>query len=118
MTVTGNRLSLAASAIWRLRTAEPDPMGDPSGDCGELIAQWERELLLRAVTAAGYATPGEYNAEVNARVTPRWAGLLEVENVCACGAALTVTHPYTRNYGGGTNTVYRCPACEYAEVCV
>ena len=60
-----DRLSRAASAIWRYRNADPDPMGDPSGDCGDLIAAYDRSRLLRAVTAAGYTTPGEYNTDLN-----------------------------------------------------
>jgi len=118
MTTATDKLSRAASAVWRLRTAEPDPMGDPSGDCGDLIAADERRWLLRAVADAGYATPAEYNAELGARLSPGWAGQLEIEDVCGeCGAALTVTHPYTREYGGGSNTVYHCPACGLVDVC-
>jgi predicted RNA-binding Zn-ribbon protein involved in translation (DUF1610 family) len=130
-----DRLSRAASAIWLYRNADPDPMGDPSGDCGDLIAAGERRHLLRMVAAAGYATPGEYNADLNRALgvgppdeqgrtamsyrTYQLLSELEVGDVCPeCGAALDVTSHYTRQYGGGHNTVYHCPACGYGDVCV
>ncbi len=58
-----SRLSRAASAIWRLRTAEPDPY-DKIGrdnDCGPLIDAYYRRQELKAVEAAGFATAGQYN---------------------------------------------------------
>ena len=130
-----DRLSRAASAIWRYRNADPDPMGDPSGDCGDLIAAYDRSRLLRAVTAAGYTTPGEYNTDLNRALgvgPPDEQGrtqmsyraftllqTLEIGDVCPqCGAALDVSSHRTRQYGGGWDTVYRCPACSYGEVCV
>lgn len=130
-----SRLSRAASAIWRRRTAGPDPMGDPSGDCGDLIAAWHRAGDLRAVTAAGYPTPGEYNTALRAalgagppgpdgrtRMSHRTYQLLselEIDSTCPrCGSALTVTRTRTGNYGGGWDTSERCPGCGYAEVYV
>ena len=128
-----NRLSRAASAIWRLRTADPDPMGDPSGDCGDLIAAAERRHVLKVIADAGYATPGEYNADLRARMCnpPGQGGrtmslrvhdllcILEAGDVCPdCGAALDVTSHRTRQYGGGWDTVERCPDCGYAQVYV
>lgn len=100
-----NRLSLAASAIYRMRTAEADPMGDPSGDCGDAIAAYYRSRELRAVLAAGYRTPGEYNGELYDRmVTPgekmslrvhEILQLTEVEGVCECGAMIQGTSSTT-----------------------
>jgi len=126
-----NRLSLAASAVWRLRM-ERDPY-DAMGyanDCGDLIEAGERRAVLRAVAEAGYVTPGQYNAELRERMC--WDGkakmslrvwvllhMLEVRDVCpSCGAALDVAKHWTRNYGGGWDTFERCPECDYAEVYV
>jgi len=122
-----NRLSLTASAIWRYRMAEPDPMGDPSGDCGDLIAAHERAVILRMVAEGGYERPGDYNRELRARMVGDgereshnvWALLrtLEVEDVCEhCGAALDVRKHWTRQYGGGWNTMTVCPGCGWMEV--
>jgi hypothetical protein len=116
--MTAGRLSRAASAIWQRRTAEPDPMGDPSGDCGPLIAAWERSAELLLIAAAGYVTPGEYNADLRARLTAKAAGPLEISDVCQCGTALTVTTRPTRQYGGGTDTFVSCPACGHADAYV
>lgn len=124
-----DRLSRAASAIWRFRTAEPDPMGDPSGDCGALIAQHERSVVLRAIERAGFKNPGEYNSDLRSRLAPEYPKMshaihvmlmtLEAEDVCdRCGSALNVTSHRTRNYGGGWDTMVRCPVCGYAEVYV
>lgn len=127
-----DRLSRAASAIWRYRTADPDPMGDPSGDCGDLIAAGERRAVLRMVAQAGYAKPGDYNADLRAALGVAPDGLghmsyrtyqltceLEIGDVCPdCGAALDVTSHRTRAYGGGRDTFYKCPACSWADVCV
>jgi predicted RNA-binding Zn-ribbon protein involved in translation (DUF1610 family) len=124
-----DRLSRAASEIWRFRMAEPDPMGDPSGDCGDLIAAHERGVMLRAVANAGYATPGEYNNDLRSRLVNadgtmsyrvhNLLSVLEVEDVCpSCGAALDVSSHWTRNYGGGWDTFYKCPACGHGEVYV
>lgn len=124
-----NRLSQAASAIWRLRMADPDPMGDPSGDCGDLIAQAERNIVLNAITVAGYDNPGQYNADLRSRMVDEIGkmtlrvhellSVLEVEDVCPnCGSALDVKKFRTRNYGGGRDTFEKCPNCDYAEVYV
>ena len=131
MTITdsGNQLSLAASAIWRRRTAEPDPMGDPSGDCGGMISAWARDGDLRAVAAAGYATPGQYNADLRRRMAGdggrislrvgELLAILEIEGACPdCGAALDISHHRTRQYGGGQNTMTRCPVCGHADAYV
>lgn len=127
MEVNANdRLSKAASVIYRMRTAEPDPMGDPSGDCGDMIAAYNRSRELRAVLAAGYQTPGEYNAELRDRMVLPYGRytlkvrellmLLEIEDVCECGAALESTRHRTASYGGGWGTYVRCNSCGYAEV--
>jgi hypothetical protein len=124
-----DRLSRAASVIWRRRTAGPDPMGDPSGDCGPMIAAWTREGDLRAVADAGYATPGEYNAGLRRRMigadgpmtlrVSELLAILEIEDVCpVCGAALDVTSHRTRQYGGGWDTFTRCPSCGHADAYV
>jgi hypothetical protein len=111
-----NKLSRAASAVWNYITAEPDPMGDPSGDCGDLIAEWERDCRIRAVLAAGYDNPGQYNAELAKRTTPKWASILEIEFVCDCGAAFHIRHHYI--LGDGANTSHVCPNCGKMEVFV
>jgi predicted RNA-binding Zn-ribbon protein involved in translation (DUF1610 family) len=132
-----DRLSRAASGVWRIETADPDPMGDPSGDCGDMIAAGAQHAKLRAVLAAGFATPGEYNAALRRAFgvpepdaegrTPMsyrthiWLQILEIGDVCpapSCGAALEVTSHRTRQYGGGWDTFYHCPACGWADVCV
>jgi hypothetical protein len=113
-----DKLSRAASAVYLFRTAEPDPMGDPSGDLGDIIANWERDCLVRAVKAAGYESPGRYNQDLYLRTTPRWASLLEIEHVCQCGAAQSLKHFFTKQYGGGTNTVLTCPDCGDVDVYV
>lgn len=113
-----DKLSRAASAVYRLRTAEPDPMGDPSGDAGDAIASWDRGCLLRTVADAGYENPGQYNADLYQRTTPGWASRLEIEHVCVCGTAMDIRHFATRNYGGGTNTVLFCPSCGEMDVWV
>jgi hypothetical protein len=129
MKTADDRLSRAASAIWRWRTADPDPMGDPSGDCGGLIAVSDRNHVLKAVAAAGYANPGAYNADLRSRMVGADGKMsqnvyyllctLEIESVCPkCGAALNVTSHYTRCYGGGWDTFEKCPVCDYAEVYV
>lgn len=121
-----DRLSRAVSAVWRLRTADPDPMGDPSGDCGDLIAAWERRRVLAAVAAAGYATPGAYNTDLRHRMTGpdgkvSWRvndllSVLEVDACPQCGGELSKTSHYTRAYGGGYDTFERCVSCDYAAV--
>jgi hypothetical protein len=113
-----NRLSLAASAVWSYITAEPDPMGDPSGDAGDAIAEWERTCRVRAVLAAGYDNPGQYNAELANRTNPKWASILAIEFVCPCGTAFEIRHHATRQYGGGTDTVHSCRECGNMEVFV
>jgi hypothetical protein len=113
-----DKLSRAASAVYRLRNAEPDPMGDPSGDAGEAIAAWERGCLLKAVADAGYENPGQYNLDLAARTTPAWASRLEIEHVCQCGTAQDIRHFMTRNYGGGTDTVLSCANCGEMDVYV
>jgi hypothetical protein len=126
-----NRLSLAASAIWRRRTAAPDPY-DQLGydnDCGPAIDAYHRAGDLAAVAAAGYATPGEYNADLagrmvtaGGRVTLRVRELLmvlEIPDVCPrCGAGLVVTAHRTMQYGGGWDTTEKCTVCGYADVYV
>jgi hypothetical protein len=109
-----SKLSRAASAVWSYITAEPDPMGDPSGDCGDMIAEWERDCRVRAVLAAGYDNPGQYNAELVARTTPKWSSILEIEFVCDCGAAFHIRHHYI--LGDGMNTSYVCPSCGKTEL--
>lgn len=121
-----DRLSRAASAIWRYRTAGPDPTGDPSG---------EREHILKIIADAGYATPGEYNADLRSRMcdSPRTADgrqkmtyrvyellcVLEADDCCpSCGTALDVTTHRTRAYGGGWDTFVCCPACGWAAAYV
>lgn len=111
-----NRLSLAASTIWRMRSADPDPMGDPSGDAGAAIAAYHRRSELKAIEEF-YPSPGAYNAELKERVSRSWYWLA-IEDVCECGTALDVTVRYTRQYGGGWDTSYRCPICGFGEVCV
>jgi hypothetical protein len=113
-----DKLSRAASAIWSYITAEPDPIGDPSGDLGDEIAQWERDCRVRAVREAGYDNPGQYNAELRARTTPKWQNILEIEFVCECGTAFDLRHFFTKQYGGGTNTVLFCPNCGEMDVYV
>jgi hypothetical protein len=113
-----DKLSRAASAVYRLRNAEPDPMGDPSGDAGDAIASWERGCLLQAVAEAGYENPGQYNADLAARTTPAWASRLEIEHVCQCGAAFRIQYFATKQYGGGTDTVLFCPNCGEMDVYV
>lgn len=109
-----NKLSVAASAIWRYITAEPDPMGDPSGDLGSAIASWERDCRIRAVLSAGYTNVGEYNRDLAIRTSPKWASILEIEYVClACEVALTVTDHDTFD---GRVTVTECPSCGAVEV--
>ena len=128
MKTPDNRLSLAASAVWRMRTAEQDPYGDPSGDLGDSIAAYHRGVELQKIEDAGYRTPGEYNDDLRSRmigpdgkVTCRVNELLlmlEIEDVCRCGTALETTRHRTRNYGGGWDTFVKCPSCSYAEVYV
>lgn len=124
-----DRLSRAASAIWRLRMADPDPMGDPSGDCGDLIEQAERNCILNAITLAGYDNPGQYNTDLRSRMVDELGkmtlrvhellSILEVDRVCPnCGSALDVSHHRTKNYGGGCDTFENCPNCDYSEVYV
>jgi hypothetical protein len=114
-----NRLSLAASAIWRMRTAEPDPMDKYADDCGPLIEAHRREQELKAV-AAYYPTPGAYNAALEERLGKSYLAsmVLSIEDVCACGAALDKSVRYTRQYGGGWDSFYRCPSCGFSEVYV
>jgi len=129
-----DRLSRTASAIWRYRMGDPDLMGDPSGDCGDLIAAHERSRVLLMVRAGGYATPGEYNAAVRRSLgvpaadehgrTPmtyrihELLTVLEIDDVCErCGAAFDVTYVPARAYGGGLNTIYRCGGCGFTDVC-
>lgn len=123
-----DRLSRVASAIWQIRTFV-DPFGDPSGEAGAAIRASEREAVLRTVRDAGYASPGEYNADLRARLTSTGEPenyrayllltVLSVDEVCPfCGSALDVQARHTRAYGGGYDTFVRCPSCDYAEVCV
>ncbi len=127
-TEANDKLSRAASAIWHFRNLDPDPMGDPSGDCGDLIAKWEQAHLIRMVLDAGYNTPGEYNDDLNSRMVTggkmsyhvyELLNALEVPDVCVlCGGALDVWAHRTGNYGGGWDTFYFCPNCNTGEVCV
>lgn len=127
-----NRLSMAASAVWRTRMHD-DPMDDwACSVCPEvrpLIAAHERTAVLTAISEQGF-TPGSYNQALRDRLCgeeyPHMShhvytllSFLEVENVCPeCGAALDVTSHPTRQYGGGYDTFVKCPACEYGEVYV
>lgn len=124
-----DRLSRAASAVWNFRMADPDPMGDPSGDLGDAIAAHERSVLLRAVADAGYDTPGEYNEDLRSRMVGpdgkmsyrvhELLSVLEILDVCErCGSALNKTSHYTKQYGGGWDTFYHCSNCDYSEVYV
>lgn len=128
-TEPNDRLSRTVSAIYRLRTAEPDPMGDPSGDCGHLIEAHERAVALKAVKDAGYETPGQYNEDLRSRMVGEHGRmsyhvyhllvLLEIQEICPrCGSALDVSRNWTQAYGGGWDTYYMCPTCPYAEVYV
>jgi hypothetical protein len=90
-------------------------MGDPSGDCGDLIAEWERSCRVRAVLAAGFDNPGQYNAELAKRTTPKWASILEIEFVCECGAAYDIRYYASRD---GANTVHSCRNCGKMEAFV
>jgi hypothetical protein len=125
----GDQLTRAASAVWAQRTADPDPY-DQMGygaDCGPIIEAGHRARALKAVTAAGYTTPGAYNADLRARMCPDGhvtlrvndlLSVLELEACPRCGADITTTAHRTRNYGGGWDTTERCTACDYREVYV
>lgn len=128
MTTSDDRLSRTASAIWRVRTWI-DPMGDPSGDLGDVIEQGRRDHLLKIVRDAGYATPAEYNAEVERRMyapgermslrVHEMLTMLQIDDTCPrCGEGLQVRKHYTRMLGGGWNTSYQCPACGWGNVAV
>jgi len=123
------RLSLAASAVWRLRTAEPDPMGDPSGDAGDAISAYEYGCAVRAVERAGWATPGLYNEALRASLGTdgkhmsygayALLSVLEVEACPGCGRAVETRSFWTKQYGGGYNTTVRCTGdCGWGEVYV
>lgn len=129
MKTANNRLSLAVSALWRFRTAEPDPMGDPSGDCGDLIIAYERGVALKIIEESGYMTPGEYNKDLRSRMVGpdgkmsyrvyEFLTVLEIENVCPnCESALEVWAHRTKSYGGGWDTFISCPNCEFRDVYV
>src|SRR6185369_3752925 len=112
------RLSLAASAVWRLRTADPDPMGDPSGDAGDAISAYYYGCAVRAVERAGWATPGLYNEALHKSLGvtgPQMSygvyellSILEVEACPKCGRAVETRSFWTQQYGGGYDTTVRC----------
>lgn len=126
-----NRLSLAASAVWRTRFNDPMDEWAMSvcPEVGPLIAAHDRSAVLAAIKEQGF-TPGSYNEALRERLCgdeyPHMSyrvytllSFLEVENVCPeCGAALDVKTFETRNYGGGYDTFVRCSECEYGEVYV
>jgi hypothetical protein len=81
-----DRLSRAASAIWRQRQdAYMDYALDASGDCGPLIAKAHRRSEVEALARLGF-TPESYNAAIEQRIggpgytAHRWASELEVES--------------------------------------
>lgn len=123
-----DKLSRAASAIWKARTFE-DPL-DALGrgaDCGSLIDKAARAHELRILEKLGF-TPGSYNEMLRERLAPEYPrmsyrtyiflGMLEVEACPVCGGPIESKTMPTRNYGGGFDTYLSCTHCDYQEVYV